>query len=109
LTALEMTPPGQPPWFEASASGGVIVDGKAFKVSAPRIAYTGDKEVLTLEGDGRADAELWYRTTPGQPSSYGAARKWRYWLRTGMFDVEDAKPFEFQLNGIDKIRLPGRR
>jgi hypothetical protein len=38
-----------------------------------------------------------------------AARKWRYWLQTGMFDVEDAKPFEFQLNGIDKIRLPGRR
>jgi hypothetical protein len=109
LNVVEMTPAGQKGWIEVSASGGVIVDGKVFKVSAPRIAYSSDKEVLMLEGDGRADAELWYRTAPGQPSSYGAARKWRYWLRTGMFDVEDARPFEFQLNGIDKIRLPGRR
>jgi hypothetical protein len=109
LTVIEMTPAGQQPWIEASASGNAIVDGKNFKVSAPRISYTSDKEVLTLEGDGRADAELWYQTLPGQPSSYGAARKWRYWLRTGMFDVEDARPLEFQLNGIDKIRLPGRR
>jgi hypothetical protein len=109
LTVLEMTLAGQPRWIEASASGGAIVEGTTFKVSAPRIAYTSDKEVLTLEGDGRADAELWYRAVPGQAPSYGAARKWRYWLRTGLFDVEDARPFEFQLNGIDKIRLPGRR
>ena len=108
LTVTEMAPAGQRPWLEASAAS-AIVDGKSFKVSAPRISYTSDKEVLTLEGDGRADAELWYQTLPGQPSSYGAARKWRYWLRTGMFDVEDARPLEFQLNGIDKIRLPGRR
>jgi hypothetical protein len=109
LTVIEMSPAGQTPWIEASATGNTVVEGKKFTVHAPRISYTSDKELLTLEGDGRADAELWYRTVPGQPSSYGAARKWRYWLQTGMFDVEDAKPFEFQLNGIDKIRLPGRR
>jgi hypothetical protein len=109
LTILEMTPAGQPAWIEASASGNTVVEGKNFTVHAPRITYTSDKEVLSLEGDGRADAELWYRTVPGQPSSYGAASKWRYWLRTGLFDVEGARPFEFQLNGIDKIRLPGGR
>ncbi len=109
LTVTEMAPAGQPAWIEASASGNTVVEGKNFTVHAPRITYTSDKEVLSLEGDGRADAELWYRTVPGQPSSYGAASKWRYWLRTGLFDVEGARPFEFQLNGIDKIRLPGRR
>jgi hypothetical protein len=107
LTAIEMNPPRQRPWIEASVTGNTIVEGKKFTVHAPRIAYSSDKEVLSLEGDGRADAELWYRTVPGQPSSYGAASKWRYWLRTGLFDVEGARPFEFQLNGIDKIRLPG--
>jgi hypothetical protein len=109
LTVTEMAPAGQPAWIEASASGNTVVEGKSFTVHAPRITYTSDKEVLSLEGDGRADAELWYRTVPGQPSSYGAASKWRYWLRTGLFDVEGARPFEFQLNGIEKIRLPGRR
>jgi hypothetical protein len=108
LTVVEMQIPGQPRWIETSATGNVVVEGQVFTVHAPLVAYSTDKEVLTLEGDGRADAELWYRDAPGQNSSYASARKWRYFLRTGMFDVEDAKQFNIQ-DFRGRIRVPGGR
>jgi hypothetical protein len=110
LTVVEMLLPGQPRWIETSATGNVVVEGRTFTVHAPLVAYSTDKEVLTLEGDGRADAELWHREAPGQSSSYASARKWRYFLRTGMFDVEDAKTFNIQdFNNGGRIRIPGGR
>ncbi|MDX1948634.1 MAG: hypothetical protein SFU86_24820 [Pirellulaceae bacterium] len=107
LTVIEMLD-GRRRWIETQASGNAVVEAATFTVQAPLISFSSDKEVLTLEGDGHADAELWYRTIPGEPSSYAAARKWRYWLRTGMFDVEDARVFDLNNPG-GKFRLPGGR
>ena len=104
LTMIEMLA-GRERWIETQATGNAVVEGQTFTVQAPLISYSSQKEVLTLEGDGHADAELWYRTIPGEPSSYAAARKWRYWLRTGMFDVEDARVFDLKNGG--KFQMPG--
>jgi hypothetical protein len=96
LTLVEMNPPGQKPWLEAFVTGDTIVEGKKFTVKAPRIKYTSDKQLLTLEGDGRADAQLWYREGPGQPESSSAAQKWEYWLETGKFKAEGIGPTTIQ-------------
>lgn len=110
LTFVEMPGGGgQQPWMESYATGNAVIEGKEFTVRAPKITYAGDKELLIIEGDGRAEAELWYRSQPGQAPSYGAAQKWRYWLRTGMFDVEGIKTFDFQMLNGGKFRLPGAR
>jgi hypothetical protein len=109
LTVLEMAPAGQTPWIEAFASGGAVVEGKEFTVQAPRIAFTSDKELLTIEGDGFKEAELWHRRAPGEPSSYAAARKWSYWLRSGTLSVEGSKEFNIQQLPAGLLRLPGGR
>jgi hypothetical protein len=109
LTVLEMAPAGQTPWIEAFASGGAVVEGRTFTVQAPRIAFTSDKEKLTIEGDGFKEAELWHRGAPGEPSSYAAARKWSYWLRSGSLEVEGSKAFNIQQLPAGLLRLPGGR
>jgi hypothetical protein len=109
LTVIEMNPPGQRPWIEAFVTGDTLVEGKKFTVKAPRIEYTSDKQLLTLKGDGRADAQLWYRDGPGQPESASAARKWSYWLDTGKIDVEGIGPTTIQPPPGSGLRLPGAR
>jgi hypothetical protein len=108
LSVVEMLLPGAR-WIETSATGNTVVEGQTFTVRAPKISYASDKQVLTLEGDGRAEAELWYQNVPGQPNSYAAAQKWRYWLDSGLFDVEGAKVFDLQQLGTGSFRLPGMR
>jgi hypothetical protein len=108
LTVIEMRPAGQKPWIEAFVTGNAIVEGKTFTVHAPRISYTSDKQLLTLEGDGRADAVLWYRTAPGQPGSRVPAQKWQYWMETGEFSVQGIGNSEFQ-SPPGGLRLRGRQ
>lgn len=110
LTIVEMPGGGMHSrWIEMYATGNAVIEARSFTVRAPKITYAGDKELLMIEGDGRAEAELWHRDQPGQPPSYGAAQKWKYWLRTGMFDVEGIKTFDFQMLNGGKFRLPGGR
>ena len=108
LTVIEMRPAGQKPWLEAFVTGNAIVEGKTFTVHAPRISYTSDKQLLTLEGDGRADAVLWYRTAPGQPGSRVPAQKWQYWMETGEFSVQGIGNSDFQ-SPPGGLRLRGRQ
>ena len=75
---------------------------------AASVRYTSDKEVLTIEGNGRVDAEIWYQSVPGQPRTYTSARKLRYWLREGSFDGEDFNILDLQQLS-PRLRLPGSR
>jgi hypothetical protein len=109
LMVVEMLTAGRPRWLEATATGNALVEGKTFTIHAPKISYTSDKRLLTLEGNGRAEAELLYRALPGQPNSYSAAAKWQYWLDSGMFKVEGIKVFDFRLLDTGKFKLPGQR
>jgi hypothetical protein len=69
---------------------------------------SGDKEVLTIEGNGRTDAEIWYQTVPGQPRTYTSARKLRYWIREGTFDGEGFNQLDVQQLS-PRLKLPGTR
>lgn len=72
-------------WIEMNASGNTHVEGRSFTVQAASVRYNSAKEVLTIEGDGRADAHLWWQSAPGQPPDDSTFRKVQYNLRTGQF------------------------
>jgi hypothetical protein len=106
LTMTEMLLPDVS-WVEMQATGNTLVEGTSFTARAAKIGYTSDKEVLTVEGDGRSDAQIWYQAAPGQPRSYTSARKFRYWLRDGTFDGEDFSVLDLQQLG--NLKFGGAR
>jgi hypothetical protein len=107
LSVTEMQVGGQK-WLEMWAKENVVVEGRTFTVRAASVRYTSDKEVLTIEGNGRQDAEIWYQSVPGQPRTYTSARKLRYWIREGEFDGEDFNILDLQQLS-PRLRLPGSR
>jgi hypothetical protein len=107
LSVTEMQIGGQK-WLEMEAKENAIVEGRTFTVRAASVRYTSDKEVLTIEGSGRTDAEIWYQSLPGQPRTYTSARKLRYWIREGEFDGEDFNVLDLQQLS-PRLKLPGRR
>jgi hypothetical protein len=107
LAVTDMQVGGQK-WLEMEAKENVIVEGRTFTVRAASVRYTSDKEVLTIEGNGRTDAEIWYQSVPGQPRTYTSARKLRYWLREGTFEGEDFNVLDLQQLS-PRLKLPGRR
>jgi hypothetical protein len=106
LALTEMLVTGQK-WFEMEASD-ALIEGRTFTIRAAKVRYAGDKEVLTIEGNGRTDAEIWHQSVPGEPRTYTSARKLRYWLRDGTFDGEDFNTFDLQQIG-PRVKLPLRR
>jgi hypothetical protein len=112
LRVTEMQVGGQK-WLEMDAKENTIVEGRTFTVRAASVRYSSDKEVLTIEGNGRTDAEIWYQTVPGQPRTYTSARKLRYWIREGTFDGEDFNILDLQQLSprlkLPSTRLPGAR
>jgi hypothetical protein len=105
VTAMQV---GGQKWLEMEAKENAIVEGRTFTVRAASVRYTSDKEVLTIEGNGRTDAEIWYQSVPGQPRTYTSARKLRYWIREGEFDGEDFNILDLQQLS-PRLKLPGRR
>jgi hypothetical protein len=95
-------------WMELEASDNVLVEGRTFTVRAATVRYTSDKEILTIEGNGRIDAEIWHQAVPGEPRTYTSARKLRYWLRDGTFDGEDFNTLDLQQIG-PKLNLRDKR
>ncbi len=91
LTVLEMGTPvaGRRP-FELEATGNTLVEGRTFTARAERISYAEAKQLLVLEGNGRADAEIWRQTRIGGPTSHAAARKILYWRNDNRVEVDDA-------------------
>jgi hypothetical protein len=107
LAVTEMQVGGQK-WLEMEAKENAVVEGRTFTVRAASVRYTSDKEVLTIEGNGRTDAEIWYQSVPGQPRTYTSARKLRYWIRDGSFDGEDFNVLDLQQIGKG-LKLRDRR
>jgi hypothetical protein len=99
---------GAQKWLEMEAKENAVVEGSKFTVRASSVRYTSDKEVLTIEGNGRTDAEIWYQSVPGQPRTYTSARKLRYWIREGEFDGEDFNILDLQQLS-PRLKLPGGR
>jgi lipopolysaccharide export system protein LptA len=91
LTLREMPSAGSPPQYELEAQGSTVVEGQSFTARGHRISYAQAKDLLVLEGDGRADARLFHQARPGAPTANWAARKIMFWRSTGRVEVSEGK------------------
>jgi hypothetical protein len=105
LTADDMLLPGAH-WIELEATGNVHVEGQGFTVQAASVGYTSDKEVLTIRGDGRADAHVWQSPAPGEAPTKIQFQRGSYNLRTGKFDGDGFKRIELQNPDGIRLRAP---
>lgn len=97
------------PWYELLAEGNTRVDGRVFTARAHRISYTSQKDMLVVKGDGRTDAELWYQQKGAATHSYQAAREFKYWPKSGNFELIDGRVTDVQqIGNKDKVR-PNRQ
>jgi lipopolysaccharide export system protein LptA len=89
-------PTGKGQYREVVASGNAVAEGGGgvFNARAARIIYTEDKDLLTLEGDGRTYAELYQQPQPGAPFSTTAAQKFEYNLKTKAIKINNARSLD---------------
>ncbi len=94
--------------MELSAEDDTVVEGSTFVAKADRITYAQRKDTLILEGAGRALASLSYRARAGEKPSEFQARKIKYCVGTGLYDVEGFDQFQYDQMGnpdFPKARL----
>ena len=90
--------------IELTALGNATIEGEAFSARAWRLAYAHAKELVILEGDGRADAELWRK---GSTTPDAAAQQIRFWTNTQSIQVDGGRFLNLgQVAG--PLSLPGR-
>lgn len=90
-------------WFELLATGNVLVEGRELTVQAPRVAYGSDKEVLTIEGQGRVMARAWV----GRNRNFLEGQRLQYHLRTGAATTDRIQNIRIQLGTETPLSLPG--
>lgn len=96
LLGVRQTPEaeGAKPTYELDALDDVQLEGREFSGAAARLSYNQAKDLLVLEGDGRADARLVRQPQPGGNASRYAARKILYWRSFDRVKIEDARQAE---------------
>lgn len=95
LTVAEVRVPGQTQGaVEMLATGAVYLEGSGFSARARRLSYARQKDLLVLEGDGRAAATLFRQAVPGEAESKLSARKIMYWPGTNRAQVEGAEQLD---------------
>ena len=67
---------------EVQALGSAVVDAQTFTARALRISYVQAKDLLTLEGDGWTDAELFRQLQIGGPTNRTASQRIEYRPKT---------------------------
>jgi lipopolysaccharide export system protein LptA len=89
-------PGGKDQTIEAEAVDNVMVESGdgVFTARAQRMTYCEDKNLLILEGDGRAPAELFRQKQPGAPLDKHSFRKFEYNLKTGGIRIIDASSLQ---------------
>jgi hypothetical protein len=90
-------------WFELLATGNVLVEGRELTVQAPRVGYASDKEVLTIEGQGRVMARAWV----GRQRNFLEGERLQYNLRTGAATTDRIQNIRIQLGTDRPLSLPG--
>lgn len=90
-------------WFELLATGNVLVEGRELTVQAPRVGYSSDKEVLTIEGQGRVMARAWV----GRQRNYLEGERLQYNLGTGAATTDRIQNIRIQLGTDRPLPLPG--
>jgi lipopolysaccharide export system protein LptA len=105
LTATEFLQP-LPRWIEVQATGNTKVRGQKFDVDAPIVGYSSQKELLKIEGDGRANAKAWVRQTPGDKSNSFEGERFTYNLKTGEWQTDVVKNIHINLPPNMNFNLP---
>jgi len=88
------------------ASGNTVVEGATtnpqgkFTARGSRITYDEAKDLLILEGDGRGDAEVYWRSEIGVEPTHTTAQRILYWPKTNGLRVDGTRSFELN-------QLPG--
>ena len=76
--------------LELLAQGNVRVEGSMFNAWGHRMSYDQAKDLLILEGTGRADAQLFYQKRVGAPTQNVQMGKIRYRPKTNEIQLDDA-------------------
>jgi len=79
---------GREAGIELTALGNATIEGDAFTARAWRVAYAKAKELVILEGDGRAEAELWRK---GSSTPDAAAQQIRFWTTNQSVQVDGGR------------------
>ncbi len=79
--------------FELMATGQTSVEGRSaegqlFSAKANRMSYHQSKDLLVLQGDGRADAQLSYQRQVGAPWTTVPAQEIRFWPKANRYKLE---------------------
>jgi hypothetical protein len=105
---LKVTEFVQPPprWFEVQATGNTKVRGQKFDVDAPVVGYSSQKELLKIEGDGRANAKAWVRQALGDKPNIFEGERFTYNLKNGEWQTDVVKNIHINLPPNMKFGLP---
>jgi hypothetical protein len=91
--------------IELAAEGNAFVEGTNFTARADRKTYAEAKDLLILEGTGRADAVLTRQSKIGGPSTKAAARKIHFWRSTNTVEVDGYRSLDVtNLPALSKAR-----
>lgn len=101
LQVAEMQTPNQREWaLELVATGNTLVESAAYTARASRLSYAEAKGLLILEGDGRADADLYCQERVGAEMQRFSARRIYYWPATNHWTIDSGSLLE--------VHRPGR-
>ncbi len=92
LTIAEMGPRvGERGAVEMIAEENVVIEGREFQARGHRLSYDERKDLVTLHGDERRDAEIRRQAQPGGRPDEAAARTIKYSRRNGTIQVENGQ------------------
>jgi hypothetical protein len=80
---------------EMQALGSAVVDAQTFTARALRISYVQAKDLLTLEGDGWTDAELFRQLQIGGATNRTASQRIEYRPKTQELKLSNAHNMDF--------------
>jgi hypothetical protein len=80
---------------EIQALGSGVVEAQTFVAKAARISYVQAKDLLTLEGDGWTDAELFRQLQIGGAANRVASQRIEYRPKTQELKVNNAHSMDF--------------
>ena len=96
LDVVEMAVPGGGgSALELEATGNTMAENRTFTARAPeKMTYAAAKGLLILEGNGRADAELFRQKQVGGATHRVSARKISFWPATKQLKVSEIRSME---------------
>jgi len=89
--------------LEIEALGGTHVEGRTFSAWAQRLSYAQAKDLLLMEGSGRALAEIHHQPRPGGPTSKYTAERLLFWPKSGKMEGDIRS---LDVNNPDSAREP---